>query len=149
MSKIIVDEDGMIVPLGEVEKSREEYIPKSWKELGTLQQTIPKVDGGNLVDTNITTEEVRASIHLPHDPDRWQQVKRKGSGHYKTGGVEPIDLLEAGEILWPYGIGNIIKYAFRSRHFTHIGQIVKLQENLNKIIHYCEILKAMLKKEGV
>lgn len=70
----------------------------------------------------------------------WAAVKRRGTGHYKTGGVEPIDLYRAGGILAPFAIASIIKYAFRQRKAISIS-------DCDKIIHYAEMLKALAREE--
>ena len=68
-----------------------------------------------------------------------EEVKQKGAEHYKTGGVEPLDLMEAGGILQPFAVGCIIKYAFRNRR----GKV--RPGDMDKIIHYAEILKELAK----
>ena len=73
---------------------------------------------------------------------KWDEVKRKGSTHYKTEGVEPIDLYRDGGILRDFAVGSIIKYAFR--HRRQIGAFSKnFQQDMDKIIHYANILKSM------
>lgn len=42
-------------------------------------------------------------------------LREDGSDHYKTGGVEPIDLYLAGGMLRDKALADIIKYAFRNR----------------------------------
>ena len=42
-------------------------------------------------------------------------LREDGSDHYKTGGVEPIDLYLAGGMLRDKVLADIIKYAFRNR----------------------------------
>jgi len=61
-------------------------------------------------------------------------IKSRGSEHYKTGSVEPIDLMKAGGILHHFAIGSIIKYAFRNRDKINPA-------DMDKIIHYAEMLK--------
>ena len=65
------------------------------------------------------------------------KYKKFGSSHYKTGNIEPIDLINAGEMLRDFALGNIIKYAFRNRR--KYRNVIKL-EDLEKIKHYCDIL---------
>lgn len=60
-------------------------------------------------------------------------IKQFGSEHYKTGGIEPIDLYESGGILKHFAIGSIIKYAFRNREKVS-------KDDMNKIIHFASIL---------
>ena len=68
------------------------------------------------------------------------EVKQRGSDHYKTGGVEPIDLYEAGEMLQDFCLSSIIKYAFRNRSKLATTSTPKFRQNLEKIKHYCDIL---------
>jgi len=71
----------------------------------------------------------------------WDELKKEGSAHYKTGDVEPIDLYRAGNMLKTFALASIIKYAFRSRQEENIdnGTFMK---NMDKIIHYARLLKA-------
>lgn len=62
--------------------------------------------------------------------------KDGGSEHYKTGGVEPIDLYYALGIGDNFVLGNLIKYPAR---MTRNGVNLK---DINKIRHYCDILEA-------
>lgn len=71
----------------------------------------------------------------------WDDLKREGSAHYKTGDVEPIDLYLSGDMFRDFALASIIKYAFRSRRAEGIDTAT-LEKNLNKIIHYAELLKA-------
>lgn len=71
----------------------------------------------------------------------WSELKKEGSAHYKTGDVEPIDLYRAGNMLKTFALASIIKYAFRSREQEGIDRET-LNKNLDKIIHYAELLKA-------
>ena len=62
--------------------------------------------------------------------------KQGGSEHYKTGGVEPIDLYASGGMLRHFALASIIKYAFRNRDSsTPISS-----KDMGKIIHYATIL---------
>jgi len=45
----------------------------------------------------------------------WKAIKAKGSAHYKTGGVEPLDLIRAGDMLHDKAVADVIKYAYRNR----------------------------------
>ena len=69
----------------------------------------------------------------------WDELKREGSAHYKTGDIEPIDLYKSGGMLHDFALASIIKYAFRSRIEEDIDREM-LEKNLNKIIHYAELL---------
>jgi len=69
----------------------------------------------------------------------WVECKQEGSAHYKTGEIEPIDLYRAGGMLRTFALASIIKYAFRSREVIDEETFMK---NMDKIIHYAELLKA-------
>ena len=69
----------------------------------------------------------------------WDALKRRGSDHYKSGLVEPIDLYRSGGILQPFAVGCIIKYAFRQREAISMS-------DCDKIIHYAEMLKALARE---
>ena len=66
----------------------------------------------------------------------WREIKSVGSEHYKTEGVEPIDLIKDLGLLRNFALANIIKYA--SRNAKSVGVRIK---DMNKIIHYAEMLK--------
>jgi len=68
----------------------------------------------------------------------WDALKSQGSQHYKTGGVEPVDLYLAGGMFKPFALCSIIKYAFRSREVD--GEV--FVQNMRKIIDYAEKLIA-------
>ncbi len=68
-------------------------------------------------------------------------MKSQGSAHYKTGGVEPIDLYCAGGMFRHFAICSIIKYAFRLR-------LRASGSDCDKIIDYAEKLKAFDNQEG-
>jgi len=66
-----------------------------------------------------------------------------GSKYYKTDGVEPIDLYRDGGMLQDFALANIIKYAFRNRRGAD-RLSNKTVQDMNKVIHYAEIIKKML-----
>jgi hypothetical protein len=82
----------------------------------------------------------------------WKEVKQSGSRHYKIGSIEPIDLIKAGGMLWDFALSSIIKYAYRTQQnitadgpTTHdVAPIVT--ENLDKIIHYAQMLKVCVEE---
>lgn len=74
----------------------------------------------------------------------WDKVKRKGSKHYKTGKTEPMDLFRSGNLLWGKCITDIIKYAYRNRVPLSTEKVI---EDMDKVIHYAEIAKAIAKEE--
>ncbi len=67
-------------------------------------------------------------------------IHQDGSEHYKTGGgVEPIDLCEAGDMLQDFALCSIIKYAFRCRRSA--GRSVELiVKDMEKIRHYAAMI---------
>jgi hypothetical protein len=71
----------------------------------------------------------------------WEELKQQGESHYKTCGVEPVDLYRAGGMFQDFALCSIIKYAFRSRAQEGINQETFFK-NMNKIIDYAEKLKA-------
>jgi hypothetical protein len=73
--------------------------------------------------------------------ESWDALKQQGSSHYKTGGVEPIDLYLAGGMMQDVGCGAIIKYAFRNRREANPDP-GKFQQDMDKIIDYAQKLKA-------
>jgi hypothetical protein len=75
---------------------------------------------------------------------KWDDLKSQGSEHYKTGGVEPIDLYMAGDMFQDFALCSIIKYAFRNR--KEHGKINC--KDMDKIIDYAEKLKAMVETLG-
>ncbi len=68
---------------------------------------------------------------------KWEDIKKVGNEHYKSGEVEPIDLYKSGDMLQDFAIGNIIKYAFRNRRST--GKPIN-PKDVEKIIHYAQML---------
>jgi len=73
---------------------------------------------------------------------KWNELKQHGSAHYKTGGVEPVDLYLAAGAFRDFALCSIIKYAFRNMGAVQvIGTPVK-NADMDKIIDYAEKLKA-------
>ena len=72
----------------------------------------------------------------PKGTKGWGEIKDVGSDHYKTEGVEPIDLIKDLGLLRNFALANIIKYASRNA----ASDSVKVKD-MNKIIHYAEMLK--------
>ena len=68
---------------------------------------------------------------------KWEELKQQGSDHYKTGGVEPIDLYVAAGAFRHFALCSIIKYAFRNMNAEHISI-----KDMNKIIDYAQKVKA-------
>ena len=54
--------------------------------------------------------------------------------HYKTGNIEPFDVMEDMGILEPFCLGNIIKYAMRCQHKgSKKKDLLKIAEYANKL----------------
>ena len=68
----------------------------------------------------------------------WDDIKKKGNEHYKTGKLEPIDIYKEAGMLNHFARCNIIKYAFR----------LKDKSDCDKIIHYAEMLKVELEEDA-
>jgi len=68
----------------------------------------------------------------------WEKAKENGSDHYKTGGVEPLDLYRAGGMLRSFALCSIMKYAFRNRNDEEPISV----KDMRKIIDYAEKLIA-------
>jgi hypothetical protein len=74
--------------------------------------------------------------------DRWEECKQKGSQHYKTENVEPIDLYRSAKPHESYNafdikaLTDVIKYAFRLLTRGYLAA------DVDKIIHYMELYRA-------
>mgnify|MGYP001183607194 CR=1 FL=1 len=68
----------------------------------------------------------------------WDELKKNGSNHYFTGGVEPIDLYRSGGMFRDFALCSIIKYAFRN----HNPEEPISDKDMNKIIDYAQKLMA-------
>jgi hypothetical protein len=74
---------------------------------------------------------------------QWDELKQQGSSHYKTGGVEPVDLYRAAGAFRHFALCSIIKYAFRNIS----GEDPVKERDMDKIIDYAMKLKADGKEE--
>jgi hypothetical protein len=72
---------------------------------------------------------------------KWQDVKLRGSGHYKKdpNKIEPIDLYKDGNMLMDFALCCIIKYAYRSRVEA---QSKMIKADMEKIKHYADMVIA-------
>lgn len=74
--------------------------------------------------------------------DQWAEAKQRGSQHYKTGKVEPIDLYRSAKPHESYNafdikaLTDVIKYAFRLLTRGYMAS------DVDKIIHYMELYRA-------
>lgn len=73
--------------------------------------------------------------------ETWDELKRRGSDHYKTGSTECIDLYRSGHMFQEFALASIIKYAFRSREEEDLDRAT-FERNMDKIIHLASLLKA-------
>lgn len=80
---------------------------------------------------NLTNED----IQIVSD---WEELKAQGSDHYKTGGVEPIDLYRNLGLFRGWAICEICQHALRNR----IEGRESFQSDMDKIIDYAQKLKA-------
>lgn len=77
------------------------------------------------------------------------EIHQEGSEHYKTGGVEPIDLYEQGEMLKDFALCSIIKYAYRCRRSANRTAELTVSD-MGKIGHYAAMVVELAgeKKHG-
>jgi hypothetical protein len=73
----------------------------------------------------------------------WDELKKRGSEHYKTGAIEPIDLYKSMGVIVPFALTSIIKYASRN---LAIGCMVN-PKDMDKIIHYAELMKSLTEEK--
>jgi hypothetical protein len=71
----------------------------------------------------------------------WEDIKKRGSQHYKTGDVEPIDLYCSLGVLEIFSLCNVIKYAFRNVQADFNGQDIS-RNDLKKMHHYLDMIEA-------
>lgn len=68
-------------------------------------------------------------------PDEVSKASAPHSAHYKNDkGIEPIDLIEAGNL--PFHLGNVIKYIYRA--YTQESKSIYVRESLEKARWYLE-----------
>lgn len=78
----------------------------------------------------------------------WDELKREGSGHYKSGNVEPIDLYRDAGAFRDFALCSIIKYAYRNIGTKTMDDNPVKNKDMRKIIHYAEFLIAGCGEEG-
>jgi hypothetical protein len=69
----------------------------------------------------------------------WDELKQQGSMHYRTGGVQPIDLYRDLGIFRDFALASIIKYASRNIACGPDAPQAK-ESDMRKIIHYAELI---------
>jgi hypothetical protein len=73
----------------------------------------------------------------------WEDLKKRGSEHYKTGRVEPIDLYRSAGMLRHFALSNIIKYAYRNSDLSKPLSV----KDLEKVKHYADMLIVIATEE--
>jgi hypothetical protein len=94
------------------------------------------------ISEGLNTEERKVLKQLT-EMKTWEGLKKVGSEHYKTGGVEPIDLYRAKGIFKPFAIASIIKYAARN------AEKELNPKDMDKIIHYAMLLIAEKRRYSI
>lgn len=72
----------------------------------------------------------------------WEEIKGHGSGHYREGEVELIDLLRSGGALKHFAIGSVMKYVWRNRN----KGVISLAD-MEKAKHFIDMLIYISSKE--
>ncbi len=76
----------------------------------------------------------------------WEELKQRGSQHYKTGSIEPIDLYRSIGTLRDFCISSIIKYAARNvSHGPDANPVSR--RDMEKIKHYADMLSVACGEE--
>lgn len=68
----------------------------------------------------------------------WDELKLRGSKHYKTGDAQMIDVYKGHGTFTPWALNEISQHAVRN---TPVKRSVFI-EDMQKIIHYAELLIA-------
>jgi Protein of unknwon function (DUF3310) len=63
----------------------------------------------------------------------------EGAEHYKSGKVEPLELIEAQSL--SFHLGNVVKYATRAAFQHRSGYITLARESIDKAIWYLQRFK--------
>jgi len=69
--------------------------------------------------------------------ETWEELKKQGQDHYKTGTIEPIDLYRAAGAFRHFALCSIIKYAYRNLNSEKVST-----KDLDKIIDYAQKVRA-------
>ena len=83
---------------------------------------------GNRIDAEITSFNSAPDAENPLE-------KQVGGSHYKDFEIQPIEFIQKNKL--DFIQGCIIKYACRA------GNKGAIKEDINKIIHYCELWKTL------
>jgi len=112
------------------------------------KETIPSLFKGTLISTEKTNRQkygrINGVLHTHTDKPKeetWSELKARGSIHYRTGGVQPIDLYRDLGIFRDFAIGSIIKYAARNIACGPDAPKVNASD-MKKIIHYAQLIIA-------
>ena len=123
--------------MGIIKNEDGRYFAKSIYQPEPVTKTPPK--GGTLVKTadapRIVLEHFGVDIDKAHDPVNHPE-------HYKVGGIETIDFIEAKSL--SYNLGNVVKYLTRADHKGNkLQDLQKAQWYLNREIENTSTKKAI------
>ena len=112
-------------------------LPEVGDSVGGLTLTRKVSDDGNGYAYTWVRDELVASGKVPvdsHEDPRVPQFDNVNHpAHYKSGGIETIDFIEAKEL--GYHLGNVIKYVTRAKHKgNELEDLKKAQWYLNREI---------------
>ena len=75
----------------------------------------------------------------------WEQLKQEGSEHYKTGGVEPIDLYRS---LSPIAFHHWVIQEISQHALRNLEPSDRIESDMEKVIHYARLVIANHKEQG-
>jgi hypothetical protein len=77
----------------------------------------------------------------------WDELKKQGSQHYKTGGIEPIDLLRGITPHSTLSALDVKALADNIKYSTRMLIAGANERDCNKIIHYTEMVRVCLQEK--
>jgi hypothetical protein len=75
----------------------------------------------------------------------WDELKKEGSGHYKSGDVQPIDMFKAGNALRDFAVCSVVKYVWRNRR--EVSPSINVND-LHKARHFIDMLLSIAIEEA-